>query len=593
MKTKFNLTRKIFSLMFAFFIACSVCTPLLNVSATTHSNEFEFDKTEIENDLENVDLKPYKLAGKTDIIMLVERGFQTAGDYGVWIYIYNASKATLKETTKSVVNMAIQYDENNLPISYENVEIEFCSHNIDYSVYKYRIVDSTGEMRKRAVNQNVLHGERRYDIAGVQLTKSSDGKIMDYPISKSYFYSGDMDSKDLVVNELETIELTVKPLWYRTASSSTGKNYRHQLNAVYFAIDESILQKHGKLQKVKAEWYEYKTEPIMVIQDEDVYNAVLPYVRVDIGEHMDKIPYYLGVDETFIYVPPTDVSSGSTTYNYKWGYNLPQSNSWLQSIFYTADNIITKLHYLLPTNGVDYKEYKVSSETLSNYIFSYNKTSEKGFLPVKNGAVSADLFSHNVDKGRTKGYNLVEIDADEKFDLLSYDQTHNLWKTICDYGLIDVLFGNVPTDENIENVEPIYQVKDSDLKNASQNLLIDEALLPEFKNDYNVYSEQGKKTFIFRFATTDYYSAEVSTMTADVGYMAQETVFLDFDIISLTFRNDVGDTVIPVVSSPIDIVPGIDPPLKYPTPWWIYMAIIGGGAILGFILSIVLKGEGR
>ena len=131
------------------------------------------------------------------------------------------------------------------------------------------------------------------------------------------------------------------------------------------------------------------------------------------------------------------------------------------------------------------------------------------------------------------------------------------------------------------------------MKNASQNLLIDEALLPEFKNDYNVYSEQGKKTFIFRFATTDYYSAEVSTMTADVGYMAQETVFLDFDIISLTFRNDVGDTVIPVVSSPIDIVPGIDPPLKYPTPWWIYMAIIGGGAILGFILSIVLKGEGR
>ena len=80
MKTKFNLTRKIFSLMIAFFIACSVCAPLVNVSATTYSDEFEFDKTEIEKDLENVDLKPYKLAGKTDIIMLVERGFQTAGD---------------------------------------------------------------------------------------------------------------------------------------------------------------------------------------------------------------------------------------------------------------------------------------------------------------------------------------------------------------------------------------------------------------------------------------------------------------------------------------------------------------------------------
>ena len=592
MKTKFNLTRKIFSLMFAFFIACSVCAPLLNVSATTHSDEFEFDKTEIEKDLENVDLKPYKLAGKTDIIMLVERGFQTAGDYGVWIYIYNASKATLKETTKSVVNMAIQYDENNSPISYENVEIEFCSHNIDYSVYKYRIVDSTGEMKKRAVNQNVLHGERRYDIAGVQLTKSSDGKITDYPVSKSYFYSGDMDSKDLVINELETIELTVKPLWYRTASSSTGKNFHHQLNAVYFGVDESILQKHGKLQKVKAEWYEYKTQPIIVLQDKEVYDAFLPYAGVDISDYNKNLPYYIGVErnETFL------ESSGKRIYTYDWSYNLP-SDSGSYDLSLNTNEEISKLYYFFHTGGENFSDYKVSSETLSNYIYNYKKTAEKGFLPVKDGGISADLFLDTVDAGRTKGYNLVEIDADEKFDLMSYDETHNFWQTVGDYGLWDTLFGQVPSDESIQEIQPIYQVKSSDVTNVStisKNLFIDESLTQEFINDVNVYGQEGKTTFIFRFASTDYYSSYVDVVSGTSGgYCAQETVFLDFDIISLTFRNDVGDTVIPVVSSPIDIIPGLDPPPTIPTAWWIYMAIIGGGAVLGFILSIVLKGEER
>ena len=46
------------------------------------------------------------------------------------------------------------------------------------------------------------------------------------------------------------------------------------------------------------------------------------------------------------------------------------------------------------------------------------------------------------------------------------------------------------------------------------------------------------------------------------GYVAQETVFTDFDVISLTFRSADGqtDTVIGVCADPIDIFNGIDPP---------------------------------
>ena len=44
------------------------------------------------------------------------------------------------------------------------------------------------------------------------------------------------------------------------------------------------------------------------------------------------------------------------------------------------------------------------------------------------------------------------------------------------------------------------------------------------------------------------------------GYFFKETVNLDFDIIDVTFTKDLKQTVIPVVSDPIDVVPSPTPP---------------------------------
>lgn len=77
---------------------------------------------------------------------------------------------------------------------------------------------------------------------------------------------------------------------------------------------------------------------------------------------------------------------------------------------------------------------------------------------------------------------------------------------------------------------------------------------------------------MFRFATSDYYSEAVDIIELDSGflwsdkhtegqaYVATESVFFDFDIIQLTFNKEGDYTVIPVVSSPIDIINDITPP---------------------------------
>ena len=68
-------------------------------------------------------------------------------------------------------------------------------------------------------------------------------------------------------------------------------------------------------------------------------------------------------------------------------------------------------------------------------------------------------------------------------------------------------------------------------------------------------------------------------------YFVQETVNLDFDIIDVTFTKDGVSTVIPVVSDPIDNIPGITPPANTTDDDFDWKTLLG--IILGAILFIV------
>lgn len=86
------------------------------------------------------------------------------------------------------------------------------------------------------------------------------------------------------------------------------------------------------------------------------------------------------------------------------------------------------------------------------------------------------------------------------------------------------------------------------------------------------YETEDEVLVLFRFATSDYYAEEAdlidysqssfgnARIRQGEAYIAQESVFLNFDVIQLTF-NDSGDmTIIPVVANPIDIIDPITPP---------------------------------
>lgn len=574
--------RKIFlTILLAFLMVINVCPTVAFASESNDGNILE--------ELESVDLEPYKTANKTTLITLSENGFGT-NDYELFIYVYYAEKRVIsKSEISNVINIAVKFDDNHNAVEYANVKLKQIAKTEDNSIYKFKIIDDGNVLKQSTAQQFGLFGERKYDVAGVQLLMAGERTARDYYVGISYVYSGLESSKTHKLDTLETIELEVKPAWYRTDTSDKGKYYQNQLNSVYFAVPEKYFQDGYTLTAVKAEWYEYSTMPIVVLNNNEVYNGLQSYIGKNIGKSNKDVPYNLHAGKWTLSQTNSDSGFTTTTHSYDWCYNVPEED-WFGSLFTThvCSYYSSRLTYLFDTKGQDASTYILPSEELTDYIYNYKSSADKGFLDIKNGQISADLFKDGVDEGRTRGYNCLEISVDDTFDLLSYKDTHTWWDTVADYGLFNTLFGKVPQgEESKRDVTPIYEVKPEDLTgDVKENILISNELVEDFKNYYN--AQDGKRTFMFRFGNTDYKSIPLSSHN---GYVAEETVFLDFDIIHLKFSNGNNTIVYPVVSNPIDIVPSITPPVSENLQWVVY-AIVGVAlSVVGIIVYNLFKGE--
>lgn len=170
--------------------------------------------------------------------------------------------------------------------------------------------------------------------------------------------------------------------------------------------------------------------------------------------------------------------------------------------------------------------------------------------------------------------------------------------------LLAMMFTNIgKTDGDYQNVVPICELTDNDLLKDNDTFANDLLVNKDDVNSLRTYYAQeklkGNHVILFRFANTDYYCNNAfafeksgSSDSAN-GYVAQMTCFFDFDIIDLTFNKDGVYTVIPVVSSPVDIINGFDPPATE-FEWWklilMILALILFLILLAPVLPYILKG---
>ena len=70
-------------------------------------------------------------------------------------------------------------------------------------------------------------------------------------------------------------------------------------------------------------------------------------------------------------------------------------------------------------------------------------------------------------------------------------------------------------------------------------------------------------------------------------YVAQQTVFFDFDIIELTFNKNGVYHVIPVVSDPVDVVNEINAPEAELQVWKIILGLVALCVLLYFLVPVL------
>ena len=508
--------------------------------------------------------------------------------------------------------MACAYDvypipPESTPTDYDTYNLLFCNKserpNYEGLFYKFRVVDKKGADGK-FIADRVYSGERRYDVSGVVLAQE-DGTTKEYMVGGTFFFTGYASGYGPNANSestlectgfraMETIELEVHKTNYRTESSSLGQYHENEVTSVYFSVPDYYFDKYGNLQKIKAEWYEYKTEPIFIV-NEDRFADLSPYVGVN----------------------TLTSSTAPEWYYYNSAKTVLQSIVEYDILYNKNENVLPvnkkmdTLYWLFPAD-----DRTVTSEQMQEYVETYTKTYNKGKLPVKDGTISADLFLDTVDAGRTRGYNCKEFDAnDDTFNLLSYDATHSGWEKFFAYFFN---WKNAPSDSSLYNVSPIeYKdlgtyIKMSD-SNASDLLLVNEDDVPNLRTFYNNAETNKETTVLFRFAQTDYYQEGLyeidpnsvwNPVKGKVADVAQTSLFLDFKIIQLTFLNeDEVYKVIPVSHDPIDIYNGlsrteeingfvswIEELLRSIGAWGIFIVSVALGVfLLGLTIVLLVK----
>lgn len=616
------------TLLYAIVFALVFCTVFFAVQdlarvAFADDDVVSFDNTNVLDDLESstVNGKPFDFLAyafdetkSLQIINLVEYCYSykanMRGNYGLYVYVYNPQGIDIVEKSgQNKIEMAVSWSKNDdgsySANQYEKFNLKFCnkSERANYKglFYKFKIVDK--EIDGKTMAERVNSAERRYDVVGIELLTRGNTNATDYGVGGSYRYSGyaqgygDSAESTLncVVEDFETLSLEVHHTYYRTNVSSLGKGHYNEVNTVYFSVPDRFFKQYGNLQKIHAEWWEYKTKMALVTSDVDFYNTALKNTGVDVGVYgnKNKVPYDISTKNT---------SKTTNCFNYDWTYNVGNAigtmgiystyrQSILPLVFYSSVSNLDSVFDFLYTKPV---AGNVKNTVVANYIYNYKNDLGNGYVDCNGRQLYKDLFEDEVDDGRTMGYNNCYIDLADTFNLNSYDSNHTWWNKLWDYG-----FSWPSTDGDYQNVAPIYELTDNDFLKDNDTFANDLLVNKDDVNSLRTYYAQeklkGNHVILFRFANTDYYSVEVAEdgnfQDKTLGYIAQMTCFFDFDIIDLTFNKDGVYTVIPVVSSPVDIINGFDPPATE-FEWWklMILALILFLILLAPVLPYILKG---
>lgn len=562
---------------------------------------YVYDATDVTKDLEGADgfdfsQYPADASKDTQIYTFLEYGYDGTDNskFGLYLYVYNPKqKAFSTSSASNKANVAMAFDEKDNAASYQRVGLIFCSATSDKLFYKFRIDDSDGKLLELAEKYAITHGgARRYDVATVELFAYGDKTATTSTIGKSYECAGymkgfgadkDSNTHSVKAYSLDVLDIELKHTFFRPDGNSSGSviaSTKDQLNSVYFKFPNELIEYYGGIYKISTSYYALRTMPIVITSVKEVYDKLINYVGRD---------NYDGCEAEIFNTYVKDATWKDLQMSVlKKHFDEATAKAFENSIALTV-NMQDKSYYYLPDTPIYYlfytgnetadgsvpyaKDFSLSGERLLDYIYNYNRSYKNGKLDIK-GGISKDLFCDS-DDGYFNKLTQVEICADDTYSLESIVREKK-W-----YDFLDLfnLFAEYKS-ESYENIRAIVPVGKDDISMPKADFC-KKYLIDESAYDDVIASAKSDKetTYLFRFAQSAYLTSnalasrpgnEGYVYGSDYNYCAQETVYLDMNISSITCRKDDVYHTFAVGANPIDSVADIDaPPEKFDkTGWW-------------------------
>ena len=615
--------RRTFVIFFLAVLLFELFTPIVSRAVTSSSTVLSYDDSSIDDDLKYMDIKNYPKndLGECSVIGFMEYCYTEntmyRDYYGLYVYVYNPTEKPLIERNGvSEIQMSDSFDEDGKKAGTANYKLIHLDHTDNFRFYKFKVAESADKKSQYALAKwysDRFNGRRRYEITAVNLAHEGSLKTTSYGVSKIYEFSGYSawcGDPPIAISTLECknfggedVHLNVFDTNYRS-SVSKGDNLYDDLQSVYFSLPDEYADQWGYLSKITAEWYEYKTVPMFVTKDMEAYSALYEMRNklIDIyGREIDvngnikdekTLTYWRVLWDITSYNAHSDFGSGDMKYFIGSAYNgycrddiddddlvdMDNSPNWSFG-YYDKDNQkiydvwfpLNILHFLFPIEKEpdSILDYQVSSDAVKKYIEEY--ADEFNISDLLHDRYPSVLFErYDGDGHKTNSYYITDV-----FDYIDKNENRNFWEKL--WGM---------NETSSEKYSPIVTISKGDLYLSPEDFSKKYLVNIEDAEDIIGWSSDSyasdETPYLLRFAKTDYYASEARfdeaeddyfNMSSVDGYVAQEHVFLDFDILSLEYTSTDGanKTVVGVVADSIDIINGLTPPADIPIEeeeWW-------------------------
>ncbi len=606
--------------IFAAFLAvlCVLMVCLLPVSASEDAMS-----DAIYNELRELVAVETYLANANDLniylISLVETGYGENGfekDNAIYLYFYNPSRRVVTSSVLNTVQIATQWKADGQPTDYKKYPLSVQGTALDGLFIRAKIDKPAKELAF------ITNSTRKYGVSGFELYQFGNYNAEEYEVGYTYEFSGYGDNLKCIKQDFITLPLNVNQVNY---ISPTGEEDKYnQINSVYFTIPKDIEEEFGKLYSIEYEYYYARTKPMFFTDNVLLYNKIndfivngssfedFYFICSDAWNTLDGSAFLCNgvLGSSGSYFSQMDSVTGKSYFTaFRRGGAVNVLTEWW---FMSSEDAENPLYYekpgiVLKLPAVDWGNIVMSAAELQKELKEYSEAYSVSKNDLVREKYLKSLFQPLNYDGRDytyTSYMLFEKNRDDLFDL-TVGGHRNWWETIWN-------LDHPTTTETYEYIQPVskYDVQsDTFCEDFLVNDIYKDEILEACKN------ENGDRVYLLHYAASDnyisddFYVAEfyvdegkkaftgfmdwVGLEVSDSLFAVEQDVYLDFDIIKLTFGNNRNSLkTIAAVSSPTDGFADVysppKPKLEWPD-WWMWIRLALFFVLVIFIIFGVSK----